>query len=147
MVYFIQIQDNGPIKIGSAKHPPSRMSMLQIGIPEKLNLVMVLFGDNELERILHRKFNNHRIRGEWFRPHEDILSFIKSGEDKDGPIFGKTRWTKYSKYPYERTACSVCRLRSRCPKSNKDRHGFSYKPPLSADFFQKDFLSKPSAMA
>lgn len=64
-VYFIQ-QGEGPVKIGRAKSPLLRLSQLQTGNPTELALRYVVPGDQALERELHTRFREARIRGEWF---------------------------------------------------------------------------------
>jgi hypothetical protein len=65
-VYFIQEGPHGPVKIGKANHPLKRMSDLQTGNPEQLHLRHVVPGDRLLEKQLHHRFREARIRGEWF---------------------------------------------------------------------------------
>jgi hypothetical protein len=64
--YFIQAARVGHIKIGRAIDPLQRLAELQTGSPVKLELLAVLRGDHEA--MLHRKFADLRIHGEWFRP-------------------------------------------------------------------------------
>jgi hypothetical protein len=76
-VYFIQ-SDAGPIKIGhSDVGARSRLSQLQTSSPIGLKLLKVLPGTIKLERELHRKFAQYRLRGEWFQPSPELLEFIK----------------------------------------------------------------------
>jgi len=76
-VYFIQEGDDGPIKIGKTSgHPANRMSGVQTGNARALRLLGALPGYTKEETDLHRRFAAHRIRGEWFRPHVELLDFI-----------------------------------------------------------------------
>lgn len=76
-VYFIQRVDGGPIKIGRTnQHPDRRLTGLQIASPVALRLLALAVGGDVAERNLHARFASHRLRGEWFAPHEDILSYI-----------------------------------------------------------------------
>jgi hypothetical protein len=65
-VYFIQEQNDGPIKIGYSARPEKRLSDLQTGNPDQLHLRHVIPGDRQVERQLHRRFEPARIRLEWF---------------------------------------------------------------------------------
>lgn len=65
-VYFVQLGDDGPIKIGRAGEPRKRLSALQVGNPTELVLRDVVPGDLVLEKALHQRFEPARIRGEWF---------------------------------------------------------------------------------
>lgn len=65
-VYFIQAGADGPIKIGVADDPEKRLNELQIGNHAELFLRARRPGGLELERELHARFWNTRVRGEWF---------------------------------------------------------------------------------
>lgn len=65
--YLIQAGcGDGPIKIGKAVRPRKRLRALQCGNAYLLTLVAVVEGD--IECLLHRLCETHRLRGEWFRP-------------------------------------------------------------------------------
>lgn len=78
ITYFIQAGHDGPIKIGTASDPESRIKTLQCGnhVPLRLLASFPDSGDTS-EKKLHRRFAKHQIRGEWFAPHYDILKFVK----------------------------------------------------------------------
>lgn len=71
-VYFVRNgKKNGAIKIGLARDVAKRISELQIGNPVELNLIASIPVKNrkeaeKLEKMLHKKFSNQNIRGEWF---------------------------------------------------------------------------------
>jgi hypothetical protein len=71
-VYFIQAGGDGPIKIGVAEDPRTRLRKLQCGNYETLYLIAQIPGSYEEEFSLHRRLESHRIRGEWFAPSEDV---------------------------------------------------------------------------
>ncbi len=75
-VYFIQMGDDGPIKIGLSVNPARRRRQLQTGQPERLRVLRAMAGDKALEAFLHRRFAAHHIADEWFRPHREILRYI-----------------------------------------------------------------------
>jgi hypothetical protein len=76
-VYFIQAAAIGPIKIGFSWGPPERrLASLQTGHYEELRLIGTLDGDMKYEQALHRRFRASRVRGEWYRPDEDLVTFI-----------------------------------------------------------------------
>ena len=77
LVYFIRVGDDGPIKIGIARDPKARLSGLQTGHHETLNMLALTVGGAEQERLYHRQFRDHHLRGEWFKPHPDILAEIE----------------------------------------------------------------------
>jgi hypothetical protein len=75
-VYFIQRDENGPIKIGTARKPQSRLAILQTGSDAHLYLLHHIPGWKKTERALHLRFSRYRLTGEWFSPAQEILDFI-----------------------------------------------------------------------
>lgn len=73
-VYMIRAGTDGPVKIGVAKDPLSRLQILQIGCPLKLYFIRLLDGSDAEERRLHSRFAVQRTFGEWFRFCDDMLS-------------------------------------------------------------------------
>lgn len=69
-VYLIQAE-SGPVKIGIATDPNRRLSELQTANYELLTLLYRLECNSltdaqQLETVLHRRYAQQRIRGEWF---------------------------------------------------------------------------------
>jgi hypothetical protein len=76
LVYFVQAT-SGAIKIGLATDVKRRLATLQTSHPEKLSLLATRLGGRVRERAYHAKFAEHRLHGEWFAPHPDILAEIE----------------------------------------------------------------------
>lgn len=76
VIYFVQAE-TGPIKIGSTSYLASRMVTLRGQSPVPLTLLATMDGDRTAEFRLHARFAAHRLHGEWFSPHPDILAEIK----------------------------------------------------------------------
>lgn len=74
-VYFIQA-GGGPIKIGTAINPTSRLDALQTAHPDELRLIGVVPAERFSERELHARFADSRRRGEWFAPSDALRVFI-----------------------------------------------------------------------
>ncbi|MDH6448225.1 hypothetical protein M2155_000633 [Streptomyces sp. SAI-119] len=62
--YLIGIEGSHLTKIGRANNPKTRMETFQTGQPMTLSLLWVCEGNYEAK--LHRRFADHRVRGEWF---------------------------------------------------------------------------------
>jgi hypothetical protein len=77
MIYFIQNVETGHIKIGYAASPEKRLNGLQTGSPHELKLLHSIPGTPADEATLHKKFQQHRLRGEWFEACGEILSYIE----------------------------------------------------------------------
>ena len=76
-IYFIQESLNGSIKIGLSFNIQKRLFQLQRGLPQELKVIGCLEGDHADEKMLHEKFNNLWIRGEWYKPEKELLQFIE----------------------------------------------------------------------
>jgi len=72
MVYFVQAA-SGPIKIGATVDIGTRILELQVSQWERLSLLGIFHAK---ERDVHDQFAHLRLRGEWFRPEQDLLDFI-----------------------------------------------------------------------
>ena len=89
MVYFVTTKWDGVIqavKIGHSFKPTIRLGNLRSSNPGELSLEAVIEGAGSQEEAeLHRRFGQHRIRGEWFRPGADLMEFIESIKPKPVP--------------------------------------------------------------
>lgn len=77
-IYAIQEGSDGPIKIGFATTPSHRMVILQSGNSRTLRMLTTVAGTINRERSIQRKLKKHKIRGEWFKPHREVLAEIAS---------------------------------------------------------------------
>lgn len=75
LVYFIQA-DGGEIKIGRATDVMHRLRTLQTAHAHPLKLLVVSPGGKTVEERYHARFREHRLNGEWFKPHDAILAEI-----------------------------------------------------------------------
>lgn len=76
-LYFVQDSENGAIKIGVAEDVVSRLRGLQVGNPHEL-VILAYVSESPvgLETFLHSLLSQHLIRGEWFRPHDDVMDAV-----------------------------------------------------------------------
>jgi hypothetical protein len=89
-VYFVQVGTTGPIKIGFTKNEPTmRIRQIQDTSPHKLRWIGYLRGPLSKEGELHKQFAEEWMRGEWFRPSERLLCFIR---DSCPQFEGKTAY-------------------------------------------------------
>ncbi len=72
-VYFLQVGDKGPIKIGFSTCIEKRIKILQTASTQKLKLLCAVEGDRSIERMFHHRFRKTRILGEWFSPHAVLI--------------------------------------------------------------------------
>lgn len=77
LVYFVG-GDEGPIKIGFTQQPiKERLKSIQNGSPIKLRVLATMPGVRKKEAWYHRLYAAHRLHGEWFERHPDILAEIE----------------------------------------------------------------------
>lgn len=75
-VYAIQCVENGLIKLGVSNDPKRRLVALSCQSPVEMVLLASRPGGYQMEKELHKRFAEHRRRGEWFAPHADILAWV-----------------------------------------------------------------------
>jgi len=75
VAYFIG-SELGPIKIGCALDPVTRLASVQTGNPIKLAILATSSGGYGRERAYHRQFAAHRLHGEWFARCPEIEAEI-----------------------------------------------------------------------
>lgn len=78
-VYFIRAPGVG-IKIGKAENAKKRLTELQCGSATPLHLVGTVPGGIPEERDYQRRFQGHRVRGEWFEERilADVIELIRA---------------------------------------------------------------------
>jgi hypothetical protein len=79
MIYFIQIEEYGPIKVGYTyeRTAERRLTGLQTACPYRLILRGVIQGDESEESKILKYLAAHRLRGEWFAPHPFVIDTIQ----------------------------------------------------------------------
>lgn len=77
-IYFMQESSIGAIKIGFASNVSTRKCNIQGANPSKVTVLGAIPGGPDEETRIHEQFAHLRIRGEWFKPGEDLLEFIRT---------------------------------------------------------------------
>jgi len=78
VIYFIQVNRRGPVKIGfTVGGARSRLTFLQCATHLRLHLRATISGTRARERELHKQFKRYRIRGEWFKYEGDLEKYLK----------------------------------------------------------------------
>jgi len=78
-VYFALSPRTQSVKIGHATDVEKRLVELQVGCPDKLELLLTLPERPPFEEHqLHYRFRKYRIRGEWFEYRGDLKQFIEN---------------------------------------------------------------------
>lgn len=78
-VYFLQVGNNGPVKIGCSERATAwdRFDSIQTGHYEPLRMLAILEGGRTMEKALHALFRPYRMRGEWFKPDGDFKKVLR----------------------------------------------------------------------
>jgi hypothetical protein len=76
-VYFMRFGAAGPIKIGHALEPYKRRYDFQIASADPIEVLAVVDGGRPEEQAIHKLFSHLHIRGELFRPADDLLEYIQ----------------------------------------------------------------------
>lgn len=84
-VYLIYDPKNSAVKIGKANDILNRLGELQVGNPNKLEIIAEMVCENEqralqIEDALHSKYKHLYLRGEWFKYDEQIMEDFQSKE-------------------------------------------------------------------
>lgn len=75
-LYFIGMGNDGPIKIGIAADVSKRLRKLQGGSPIELSILAICAGGPAIEKSLHQRFSQFRMKGEWFERSPELLAHI-----------------------------------------------------------------------
>lgn len=75
-VYFATCREANAVKIGSSVDPWGRLPELQMGCPLPITIEAIIAGGMEEEFAYHRRFDDVRIRGEWFAISEMIEAIM-----------------------------------------------------------------------
>jgi DNA-binding transcriptional regulator YiaG len=77
VIYFVQAEGGGPIKIGRTIDLRKRMASFQCVSPVPLRVLAVMPGGPLAEFELHGRFAAHRTYGEWFNPSPVLVTYIE----------------------------------------------------------------------
>lgn len=78
VIYFIQSEHGGPVKIGRADDLAKRLQGLGTGRPDTLVLLGAVAGTVEDERRVHAALNVYREKGEWFSPSPMVMACARA---------------------------------------------------------------------
>jgi CTP:phosphocholine cytidylyltransferase-like protein len=85
IIYFILDTNSNAVKIGysTLNNLKKRIIQLQIGSPNELKILGVIYGDRQTENQIHEHFSQYRIRGEWFAYNDEIIKYIDNSWNFD----------------------------------------------------------------
>ena len=77
-VYFMRCLDCRLIKIGYSKDYRRRKAQLERSTEHVLDIIGTQLGDRWLEARIHRLFAADRVEGEWLRPSDGLLAYVRA---------------------------------------------------------------------
>ncbi len=83
IVYFVQVGDDGPVKIGFTTNMPHRLATIQTGQPQKVRLRAFAYGGRDMEAQFHATFDDLRLRGEWFKFEGELRATLEELARRD----------------------------------------------------------------
>ncbi len=90
VIYFLQSEHGGAIKIGRADDLAKRLVQIQTSRPDKIVVLAAAPGTVADERALHVRFAANREKGEWFSPVGELMSLIASVAKEGSSAFSVT---------------------------------------------------------
>lgn len=75
VIYFVAAP--GRIKIGHTAKPEERLQSLQQVDMETLTTLATIKGNRKTERQIHKRVEEHRLRGEWFKDCEAVRAVMQ----------------------------------------------------------------------
>lgn len=95
-VYFMQEQGGeGLVKIGFSDLPDRRLTTVRRDERNPVDILAVIDGGREVERMLHAQLASDRERGEWFRPTEAVMGIVRTAQNVSSPRRGKSTNVNY----------------------------------------------------
>lgn len=86
-VYLIHNPNKDEVKIGYTTNPMARLSQLQTGTTDRLDLLTIFPGGLAEERILHQTLLTESVSGEWFRYTSKVGEAFKEAMAKSIPEY------------------------------------------------------------
>jgi hypothetical protein len=75
-IYFAQLGDDGPIKVGVSDNVPARIRHLGKEWKIPIKLLAEVEGDVQDERAIHAYLARSRLHGEWFKSTKRVLKTV-----------------------------------------------------------------------
>ena len=76
-VYLLQYSDTSPIKIGYSQNPEARAAQMTASMKKKVYLVDKFPAGKPIEQLLHERFADFRLYGEWFEYSPNIIQCLQ----------------------------------------------------------------------
>jgi len=83
VVYFLQKGRRQVIKIGYSGDHEERRLNLQVATSDRLRLIATIPGNRAVEAVLHKRFREHKITGDWYRLEGSLAEYVAELKDND----------------------------------------------------------------
>lgn len=84
MIYFMREGTDGPVKIGRAADVELRRRAIHASGHPNMTVIRTLDAKDWVECWFHRRFSDHRIKGEWFSYVPEMISDVPPDNEPDG---------------------------------------------------------------
>jgi len=88
-LYIFQSIITGLIKIGISKDYEKRKKQLEKSHGSRLNILLIIKGNQTIEKELHSLFKQFKTEGEWYYPDNEIYFYIKKKRIENNDILFK----------------------------------------------------------
>lgn len=75
-IYFVKAKGEKAVKIGYSKAPFNRVKDLNTGSFVDLEVYYIMLGNTAIEALLHKRWEDDNLRGEWFDFTNEIETYI-----------------------------------------------------------------------
>lgn len=90
MIYLVTCPDNNTCKIGYSADPNKRVKALSTSSPFDLVLHSTITGEITDEKLLHDKFKEYNLRGEWFKLTTSIVDYFTNYTNDSSLLVNKS---------------------------------------------------------
>lgn len=96
MIYLIRCAETNTCKIGFSLNPQKRLSSLQTSNPYPLELIAAFEGTTLDESLLHARFSEYKLNGEWFTYNQEIQDYFDERDELQNMVIQKFKHTDNS---------------------------------------------------
>lgn len=142
MIYFVQAEEHGFIKIGTTSNMRKRYDQLKKSVGWDLTLLGMMEGGFNEEQAIHRRFTAFRAVGEWYNDDPAVMDYIECNarawdEDDDEPLRQKKhvliqcspQWREWLRRLTDHDRCSATVIIERALNSYAKEIGFEERAP------------------
>ena len=96
-IYILQCGEGryAPVKVGRSDDPAARAKRTQTFNPYEIKVVAKFRLPSHMERELHHRWAGENLRGEWFKPNDEMLEIIDWYSSGSGSVPVRTGLSEF----------------------------------------------------